>query len=327
MFARALFISILLHLLFFGLSEARLFSLFSRPPVPPPEPSRLVINLVKPLSTTATVGEESLVLTARPAGAKTVRQGVQDIKPGHEPNPPVNERLTKEEGKGPVSPARSSLPSANGKKIVTEDYKVLPSLPAETPPVLEPSLAASLPDANPAGNFPVPEGTPAIAEEEPESKELPVDEETRRGKGATIPEDEASGEPGAAPAPFLPAVSETATQAGVDNQVSGGVGDRPAHPSVTPGNVPSTGPVQAYHQAPVYPRQARRQGWEGTVCLEALINREGNVINVAITASSGYELLDQAARKAVEKWRYTWPVDEPPNEYLLSIKITFQLEE
>lgn len=55
---------------------------------------------------------------------------------------------------------------------------------------------------------------------------------------------------------------------------------------------------------PVYPQLARSRGWEGVVLLDALVSREGRVKNITLTKSSGHRILDQAAMRAVKKWKF-----------------------
>jgi len=55
---------------------------------------------------------------------------------------------------------------------------------------------------------------------------------------------------------------------------------------------------------PPYPELARRRQMEGTVVLEALVNARGRVDNLAVHASSGHALLDNAALKAVRNWLF-----------------------
>ena len=61
----------------------------------------------------------------------------------------------------------------------------------------------------------------------------------------------------------------------------------------------------ASHQVPpLYPEWARKRGWEGSVLLQAEVARDGTVESVCIVESSGHEVLDLAAIKAVRQWRF-----------------------
>lgn len=55
---------------------------------------------------------------------------------------------------------------------------------------------------------------------------------------------------------------------------------------------------------PAYPELARRRQIEGTVVLEALVNGRGRVDDLNVHASSGYNLLDDAALRAVRNWLF-----------------------
>lgn len=56
--------------------------------------------------------------------------------------------------------------------------------------------------------------------------------------------------------------------------------------------------------APKYPMDARRNHWEGTVRLRVVITPEGQVKDISVARSSGFDSLDQAALKTVSKWRF-----------------------
>jgi len=56
--------------------------------------------------------------------------------------------------------------------------------------------------------------------------------------------------------------------------------------------------------APIYPERARLRGWEGVVVLAVVVNETGHTVQVEIQASSGHEILDEAAVKAVKNWRF-----------------------
>lgn len=102
---------------------------------------------------------------------------------------------------------------------------------------------------------------------------------------------EASGE---RPLPSSSAVSEQ-QERGID--ADGGA----AGPDTT--EIPAR-PRYRENPPPAYPEQARRRRIEGTVVLEALVSGGGSVHHLAVQASSGYPLLDEAALRAVRGWRF-----------------------
>ncbi|MBI2308139.1 MAG: energy transducer TonB [Rhodocyclales bacterium] len=55
---------------------------------------------------------------------------------------------------------------------------------------------------------------------------------------------------------------------------------------------------------PTYPPLSRRQGEEGKVVLRVRVSRDGLPLAVDIKQSSGFARLDDAARSAVERWRF-----------------------
>ena len=56
--------------------------------------------------------------------------------------------------------------------------------------------------------------------------------------------------------------------------------------------------------APVYPERARRDGQQGVVTLRLSVLADGTVGQIAVAASSGYELLDAAARRVAARYRF-----------------------
>ena len=57
--------------------------------------------------------------------------------------------------------------------------------------------------------------------------------------------------------------------------------------------------------APAYPRDALREGVEGVVMLQVLVDVDGRPLQVDIQRSSGDRRLDNAARKQVlQRWRF-----------------------
>ncbi|MCP4672394.1 MAG: energy transducer TonB, partial [Desulfobacula sp.] len=53
-----------------------------------------------------------------------------------------------------------------------------------------------------------------------------------------------------------------------------------------------------------YPRIAKRRGYQGQVLLLVAVSKTGAAKEVSISKSSGYKLLDNAARKAVIQWQF-----------------------
>jgi protein TonB len=70
------------------------------------------------------------------------------------------------------------------------------------------------------------------------------------------------------------------------------------------GGAGSEGRSLIYAPRPLYPRQARCNNWEGAVLVEIRIGPDGRVQTATVLQSSGYPVLDWAARKAIQKWRY-----------------------
>ncbi len=50
-----------------------------------------------------------------------------------------------------------------------------------------------------------------------------------------------------------------------------------------------------------YPAIAQRRGWEGRVVLRFMVEPEGRLEGIQIAKTSGYDVLDQAARRALER--------------------------
>lgn len=72
----------------------------------------------------------------------------------------------------------------------------------------------------------------------------------------------------------------------------------------------STAPAEttlAYLQAPapIYPTQARRMHMQGTVVLRVRVDASGHPLDVQVESSSGYPVLDRAARlQVLQHWRF-----------------------
>jgi TonB family protein len=78
---------------------------------------------------------------------------------------------------------------------------------------------------------------------------------------------------------------------------------------------------------PQYPPDAKREGVEGTVILDAVIAKDGSVRETRVKQQADARLVS-AARAAVEQWRYE-PVRDPkgePIEVIFSVTVLFKLD-
>ncbi len=77
----------------------------------------------------------------------------------------------------------------------------------------------------------------------------------------------------------------------------------------------------------VYPQIAKKRGYQGKVLLLVIVSKTGTAKKVSISKSSGYKLLDKAARKAVSQWQfYPGTRDEEPVEMSVEVPIRFNLK-
>ena len=79
----------------------------------------------------------------------------------------------------------------------------------------------------------------------------------------------------------------------------------------------------------IYPRLARRNGWEGKVMLSLFVNAEGSIENAHIKSCSGYRILDQSALRALLKIKH---VKKPKewfniNQQEIIIPVIYRLQE
>lgn len=92
--------------------------------------------------------------------------------------------------------------------------------------------------------------------------------------------------------------------ADVPGPTGGGVPAAEGKPASVPVAEDIIRAVPAYQNnpPPEYPKMARRRGYEGTVVLEVLVNRDGKVKDLRMLKSSGYDILDSAAEESVREW-------------------------
>ncbi len=98
---------------------------------------------------------------------------------------------------------------------------------------------------------------------------------------------------------------------------------------------PSQGTIRAkskpgyfQNRPPEYPQLARQMHQEGLVMLSVEVDQKGMPVKVEVKQSSGYQLLDQAALKAVKRWRFQPErIGDIPIESKVTIPVKFRLEE
>jgi len=75
--------------------------------------------------------------------------------------------------------------------------------------------------------------------------------------------------------------------------------------SPSPGNViHEARPIYRSNPPPAYPRIARIRGYQGNVMLDVLVNKNGTVGDLKVVKSSGYPILDRAAKSSVKNWLF-----------------------
>jgi protein TonB len=63
-------------------------------------------------------------------------------------------------------------------------------------------------------------------------------------------------------------------------------------------------PIAGACKRPPYPERAARLGWQGLVVCRVTVAADGSVVRVTVEESSGRKLLDEAALRALETWRF-----------------------
>ncbi|GLZ89306.1 hypothetical protein Pres01_53570 [Metapseudomonas resinovorans] len=100
----------------------------------------------------------------------------------------------------------------------------------------------------------------------------------------------------------------------------------PAPPAPAPVTPPSANAGYLKNPAPEYPAFAQRRGWEGTVLLRVHVLASGSPSEVQVQTSSGRDLLDEAAVRAVKRWTFVPAKQgEVARDGWVSVPIDFKL--
>lgn len=161
----------------------------------------------------------------------------------------------------------------------------LPARPQPPPPQPAPPTEKSALPPEPAPSPPpVPQPPPPATEAEPAPLPPPPAPQP-------VPPAKAAAAPPAPKPPLEPPEVRLGDQAGTTDEITGDnvlVGPDPSAP-----NIP-----------PRYPPDAARRGEEGIVVLLVNVAPNGAATGVQVYVSSGFMLLDRAARDAVARWRF-----------------------
>jgi len=86
-------------------------------------------------------------------------------------------------------------------------------------------------------------------------------------------------------------------------------------------------PIYDKNPSPEYPLIARRRGFQGTVVLEVMVDRNGRVGDLRVFNSSGYKVLDSAAEESVREWIFKPAIKGNENiEMWVRVPVCFQLK-
>ena len=86
-------------------------------------------------------------------------------------------------------------------------------------------------------------------------------------------------------------------------------------------------PLYQINPPPKYPGIARKRGYQGTVVLEVMVDRNGKVGDLRVFMSSGYSILDKAAMNSVKGWSFKPGMrGDEKVEMWVRVPIRFQLK-
>ncbi len=180
---------------------------------------------------------------------------------------------TRPKPKQPQAPARSVIQVA---KTAPEAAKRVAPTPARTRPAAK--MRPKRPRPEPA--------------RPPEPAAPAKSAEAARAADATVPARKPTGETGGNDG----AVTNEHLSRGLANKTS---------PDRRPGTGAGFSPARYARTAPPrYPGKARRAGWQGTTVLRVRVDPAGAPEHVAVDRTSGFEILDAAAMKAVRSWKF-----------------------
>jgi len=252
----------------------------SPPPEPPPSAPTLEPGMAEPPLRPRSLAASALFHAA----VLAVLLGLWRSAPPPE-DLPIQVSVVRE---GPGSAGTAGGAAGGGQAPATTS----PAAPAETQPAAETSAAPPLPQAaEPAPRPPRHKPAKPHVAARPGSAAAAQPERQPAEVAAAEPQPE-PGRPGAGGGPAL----DAGAGQGAKGQGQGAVGDAAAG---SPGDDYLERVRRWIKKFEHYPQEASRRKQQGTALLDITLARDGTVLAVRVERSSGFPLLDEAARKAV----------------------------
>jgi TonB family protein len=158
----------------------------------------------------------------------------------------------------------------------------------------------------------------------PPKQEPPKAKTAIKTKAATVPIPDPTPDE---PEPYREyAVVEEFTAPSTDLDFEIELPDNPPGPLRVGGDVKA--PTKVKQVPPVYPELARKARIQGVVIVEAVIDREGNVVRAKVLRSPGAHFgFDQAAIDAVKQWKFKPGTQNgKPVDVIFTLTVIFKLE-
>ncbi|MGQ9645740.1 MAG: energy transducer TonB [Thermodesulfobacteriota bacterium] len=198
-------------------------------------------------------------------------------------------------------------------------FKVIEPISQEETPVREnipvpsPEIEARENSVSEVPSLPVEDRKEEIRDEVPHLADKPIVLASLSPESVLTIQRESPSEPSPSPSQSPPAREEPRLLA--------------KHAPPSEGEVSFVHPMYAQNPRPVYPREARRKGFQGEVVLRVEVLSNGLVGQVEVKKSSGHEILDRTALSAVKEWKFI-PAKRGENAipFWVNIPIKFQLQ-
>lgn len=130
------------------------------------------------------------------------------------------------------------------------------------------------------------------------------------------PDPQSEREEGSDASPDGAATTDMVAHAGGKGDGSAGAVPGPRFRAGAPGN-----------PLPAYPEAARRWGYEGRVVVAVRVSAAGEPLAVDVGESSGHSVLDQAAVRSIRRWRFQPAPETGAGTTMVTVPITFRLED